>query len=181
MLKNMGEEDYHRFRLPYWDWRSEIQNSFGIKSEDLFTADRLGETRFVDGFPQVFGSLYNGSWDTICWQQLGVICDPGVSTGPLQRCPIADACLSTNPDWPTLKDVNDGIAIEEYDAPPYDILSEDGFRNYMDFDVGSDIDECREDGMCQCVVGGIECSMGPSATITEHMHFLVSASLLLLI
>ena len=58
MLKSMGQVDYHTFRLPYWDWRIEIQwSSNGILSEDLFTANRLGETRNISGFPHVFGDI----------------------------------------------------------------------------------------------------------------------------
>ena len=42
MLKSMGHRDYHTFRLPYWDWRIDIQRSTGILAEDLFTENRMG-------------------------------------------------------------------------------------------------------------------------------------------
>jgi len=47
MLQGMGQQDYHTFRLPYWDWRTEIQTTFGVRSEELFTESRLGVTRNV--------------------------------------------------------------------------------------------------------------------------------------
>lgn len=35
------------------------------------------------------------------------ICDPRISTGPLQCCPFTgtDPCSSSNPDWPTVQQV----------------------------------------------------------------------------
>ena len=181
MLKSMGEQDYHTFRLPYWDWRTEIQTSSGISSELLFTEDKLGATRNVSGSPQVFGTLYDGGWDTICWFQLGTICDPTVSTGPLQRCPFTgtDPCSSSNPDWPKLEDVNNAMKFNTFDVAPYNNVSPDGFRNFIDFEVGLSVDECRNNRMCQCVVGGVNCEVTngiipPGLTLTGQMHFVVS-------
>ena len=115
----------YTFRLPYWDWRIEIQKSFGVSSEELFTENRLGTTRNVSGFPRVFGTLYEDGWETICWLQLQQICDPRINTGPLQCCPFTgtDPCNSSNPDWPTVQDVIDALDVDMYDAPPYSILS----------------------------------------------------------
>ena len=59
MLQNMGQQDYHTFRLPIWDWRIEIQKTIGIRSEELFTEERLGATRNVSGYPRVFGAIYD--------------------------------------------------------------------------------------------------------------------------
>lgn len=178
MLQNMNQSDYHTFRLPYWDWRSEVQNSFGVKAEDLFTADRLGETRNVSGFARVFGTLYDGGWDTACWLQLNQICDPRVSTGALQRCPFTgeNPCSSSNPDWPNQQQFNDAMAFDIYDVPPYDISSMDGFRNFIDFKVGTNAEECRNIRMCRCVPGDPLCvnTTGPVLTLTGQMHFLVS-------
>ncbi len=183
MLRNMNRSDYHTFRLPYWDWRSEIQTSIGVKSEDLFSENRLGETRNVTGFPQVFGTLYNGTWETICWLQLGTICDPRVNSGPLQRCPFTgtDPCLSSNPDWPTLQNVNKALDFDEYDAPPYFFSSSDSaFRFFVDFSVNNDTEACRNNRMCACQPGGPDCiavngTLGPA--FTGQMHFTVSALL----
>ena len=180
MLQGMGQQDYHTFRLPYWDWRTEIQTTFGVRSEELFTESRLGVTRNVSGFPHVFGTLYEGTWETICWLQLGQICDPRIGTGPLQRCPFTgtDPCNSSNPDWPTLQNVDGAMRIDEYDAPPYTIFSRDGFRSFVDFKVGDDLDECRSNRLCQCLPGGPSCveinGIPPGPTITGQMHFLVS-------
>ena len=182
MLQAMGRLDYHTFRIPYWDWRSEIQTTFGVSSEELFIESRLGATRNVGGFPRVFGDLVEGGWDTACWLQPVVICDPNVNTGPLQRCPFTgtDPCSSSNPDWPDLQDVNDALSFEDYDVPTYDVASPDGFRSFIDFEVGLDIEACRSNRMCQCAPsGGPNCEVingvppGP-ITLTGQMHFLVS-------
>lgn len=177
MLQSMGEADYHTFRLPYWDWRSEIQQSYGVHTEDLFSENRLGETRNVSGFPHVFGTLFDDGWDTICWLQLGQICDPRVSTGPLQRCPFTgtNPCTASNPDWPSLQQVNDALEIDEYDAPPYTIITFEGFRSFVDFEVHQDYERCRNDRMCQCVPqGDPSCDPPNGIALTGHMHFLVS-------
>lgn len=183
MLQSMGQRDYYTFRLPYWDWRIEIQKSFGVSSEELFTENRLGTTRNVSGFPHVFGTLYEDGWETICWLQLLEICDPRISTGPLQRCPFTgtDPCSSSNPDWPTVQQVIDALDVDVYDAPPYNILSPNGFRSFVDFRIGneSDVIECRKNRTCMCFLGGPNCIpddggiLGPP--LTAHMHTLVSS------
>ena len=40
MLESMDDSEYHMFRLPYWDWRQEIQKSTGIRSENLFSENQ---------------------------------------------------------------------------------------------------------------------------------------------
>ena len=180
----MGQQDYHTFRLPYWDWRTEIQTSFGVRSEDVFSENRLGETRNVSGSPVVFGSLYGDSpWETICWLQLGEICDPRNSSGPLQRCPFTgtDPCNSNNPDWPTTQSIKDALDIDEYDVFPYNFVTPAGFRSFVDNKINtnvSELDECRNNRFCQCLPGGADCSgtmVGPA--LTAQMHFTVSALL----
>ena len=185
MLKSMGHVDYHTFRLPYWDWRIENQRSTGILSDDLFAENRLGATKNVSGFPHVIGDIVGDGWDTICWLTFFEICDPNVNTGPLQRCPFTgtDPCNSNNPDWPTRQEVNDAMAIDNYDTPPYNLVSLDSYRSFIDFDVHFDIDECRDDRMCRCIPSGPECdlSLVPDNTsviaITGQMHFAVSVLL----
>lgn len=159
MLQDIGREDYHTFRLPYWDWRIEMQlSSIGVSSEELFTENRLGATRNIDGFPRVIGTLFE-DWDTICWLQPSVICDRRVSTGPLQRCPFTgtDPCSSSNPDWPTDRDVQDALSFDVYDVPNYDLFSLDGFRSFIDANVTLDVESYRTDRMCQCIPGGVNC------------------------
>ena len=184
MLQSMGRRDYHTFRLPYWDWRVEVQRSFGVSSEELFSENRLGATRNVSGFPRVFGALFEAGWDTICWLQPFQICDPRINTGPLQRCPFTgtDPCSSSNPDWPTVQDVIDAIRMDEYDAPPYNLFTRNGLRSFVDFEIGdptnsSDVEKCRNIRTCSCVPGGPDCIpeggiLGPP--LTAHMHSLVS-------
>ena len=186
MLQSIGRRDYHTFRFPYWDWRGEVQRSFGLSSEELFSENRLGATRNVSGFPRVFGTLTDpDGWDTICWLQFLRICDPRVSTGPLQRCPFTgtDPCSSSNPQWPTVQNVIDAMNIDEYEAPPYDITSREGYRSFVDFEVGdptnpADIERCRNTRTCACLPTGPSCIPDENGfvglPITAHMHTLVS-------
>ena len=174
-LKSMGDPEYYLFRLPYWDWRQEIQVSSGISSNNLFTERRLGATINVGGFPHVNGTIIGGGWDTMCWLTLNQICDPRVSTGPLQRCPFTgtDPCNTSNPDWSTIADVNEAINTENYDSPPYNLLSFSGYRSLVDFRIGTEtIEECREDRMCQCAPSlEPDCSTpGLRITATANMH-----------
>ena len=163
MLKSIGHVDYHTFRLPYWDWRIEIQNSTGIRAEDLFTENRFGATHNVSGFPHVVGDIVGpDGWDTLCSQTNFQLCDPNISTGPLQRCPFTgtNPCHSSNPDWPTIKQVNDAIAIDTYDSSPYNLLSRPGYRQFIDYYVDDDLEGCRKDRMCQCLpCGGADCDL----------------------
>ena len=161
MLKAMGRENYHMFRFPYWDWRLEIQRSYGMTSDELFSFNRLGETRNVSGRPVVFGDLIGEGWDTICLVMFGQICDPTVSTGPLQRCPFTqpNLCSSTNPDWPKMQEVNQAMEFEELETPPYTIRSVNCMRAFADFPYVPDIEECQRDPYCQCTPGGAQCNI----------------------
>ena len=163
MLKSMGHANYHSFRLPYWDWRVEIQKSTGIPAEELFTESRFGATHNISGFPQVVGDIVGpDGWDSLCYQVDFEICDPNVKTGPLRRCPFTgtNPCHSDNPDWPTIQQVNDAIAIDTYDAPPYNLLTRSGYRAFMDFRNNDNLEECRNDRMCFCLpYGGPDCDL----------------------
>ena len=176
MLQAMGREDYHTFRLPYWDWRSEIQTNYGLTSDTLFSFSRLGETRNVSGHPVVFGDLIGEGWDTICLAQFGPICDQNVSTGPLQRCPFTqpDLCSSSNPDWPKMAELNRAMEFDELETPPYNITSIDCMRAYSDFSFVPSIDQCRSDPYCQCLpTGGAQCNQAPGTPVfpaTAGMH-----------
>ena len=164
MLRDEGSTDYHTFRLPYWDWRIEIQNSTGIRVEDLFTENRFGATRNISGFPQVVGDIVGPSgWDSVCVQVFFEVCNPTVSTGPLQRCPFTgtNPCHSSNPDWPTMQLVIDALAIDTYDSLPYNLDSRTGYRPFIDFDIHEDLEECANDRMCQCLPNG-----GPSCNVS---------------
>ena len=175
MLQSRGHANYHSFRLPYWDWRIEIQNSTGIRVEDLLTERRFGATQNVSGFPRVVGDIVGpNGWISLCSQTNFKICDPDIDTGPLQRCPFTgtNPCHSSNPDWPTIKQVNDAIAIDHYDSPPYNLLSKTGFRAFIDFYVHDDLEECRDDRMCQCIpFGGTSCDLSnvpPNVSVAAY-------------
>lgn len=164
MLKAMGKEDYFKFRLPYWDWRREVQTSYGLPSEELFSSRRFGETRNVSSSPVVFGDLV-GDWDAICHAQLE-ICDPDVPTGKIQRCPFIGnpiLCHSSNPDWPSLYDVNKLFNVDDYALPPYDFYSVGSLGALVDLPfVNSTTEECRRDAYCTCVPGGASCTDIPA-------------------
>ena len=175
MLQSRGHANYHSFRLPYWDWRIEIQNSTGIRVEDLLTERRFGATQNISGFPRVVGDIVGPSgWISLCSQTNFKICDPDIDTGRLQRCPFTgtNPCHSSNPDWPTIKQVNDAIAIDHYDSPPYNLLSKTGFRAFIDFYVHDDLEECCNDRMCQCIpFGGTSCDLSnllPNVSVAAY-------------
>ena len=162
MLEGMGQADYHTFRLPYWDWRAEIQKSTGIPAEDLFTEQRFGATQNISGYPRVVGDIIGpDGWESLCIDTPFEVCDPNIDTGPLQRCPFTgnNPCSSDNPDWPTIQEVNDALAIGTYDSSPYNLFSRDGYRPFIDFDITDDYEECRNNRMCMCIpFGGSQCN-----------------------
>jgi len=185
MLKSLGHANYYSYRLPYWDWRVEIQKSTGIPVEELFIESRFGATKNVSGFPRVVGDMYGpDGWESLCSRLFGEVCNPNIKTGPLQRCPFTgnNPCNSNNPDWPTIKQVNDALAIDTYDSPPYNISSKTGYRAFVDFDIHDDLEECRNDRLCQCMpYGGTNCDLstvpdGVSvAAYNSQMHTDVSS------
>ena len=177
MLQAMGRGDYHKFRFPYWDWRGEIQRSYGLPSEKLFTFDRFGEIRNISNHAVVFGDMLGDDWTTICLDNFYALCDPNNSTGSLQRCPFTgdpNLCHSSNPDWPTMQDVNDLIEFYEYETPPFNYLATNSVRPDADYISVSSIEECREDLYCQCVPGGAQClDDSPEIIVTAGVHTMV--------
>ena len=84
-------------------------------------------------------------------------------------------CGSNNPDWPTLERVNRALSI---DAAPWSELSSDGFRSFMDFEIGSDVEVYQNDWMCLCVGGDINCTSpeiaagSPTITLASRIHII---------
>ena len=183
MLQRMGRPDYHTYRSPYFDWRREIQEGSGVKFEDILVENRFGFTNFSTGFPVVSGELVEG-WESVCARMLNQVCDPNIPTGPIQRCPVPDRCLSSNPDWPTLERINRAISFETYDVAPWNEISSDGFRSFVDFEIGSDPEVCRNDRMCMCAGGDINCTSptiaagSPVTTLASRIHTTVSVNTL---
>ena len=159
MLQVTGREDYFKFRLPYWDWRREIQTSYGLPSEELFSFSRFGETRNVSNQPVVFGDLA-GDWNAVCHATPIQICDPRIPTGYIQRCPFIGnpiLCHSSNPDWPSLQEVNELFKLQDFAVPPYDVLAVNSFSAMVDLPRVDDVEKCRQDDYCLCAVGGPQC------------------------
>ena len=174
LLKRLGKPNYHTFRAPYWDWRREIQLGSGISGEELFTESHLGYTKFTNGYPVVYGQYED--WETVCWLMVGQICDPRQPTGPLQRCPFPDRCTSRNPDWPTMQDVNTALEFETFDSPPWNLISRDGVRSYIDFEVNTEFEACREDRMCLCL-SVITGQGDPNCTVVDEFTLALTAKL----
>ena len=181
MLQSMGRDDYYKFRFPYWDWRGEIQRSYGLPSEEIFTFERLGETRNVSRRPVVFGDLYGEDWTAVCHGLPYQICDPNVPTGDVQRCPFIgnpNLCHSSNPVWPSMQEINDLMKFDDYDIPPYNLFAFNALRGTGDFQILEDIDECRRDPYCRCIPGGVQCEGLENGTfvvpITTRAHSTVS-------
>jgi hypothetical protein len=174
MLQAMGRDDYHKFRFPYWDWRGEIQRSYGLPSEELFAFDRLGETRNISNRPVVFGDILGQDWTTMCLDTFYTICDPNNRNGSLQRCPFTgdpNLCHSSNPDWPTMQEVNELMKFEEYETPPFNSMATNSLRPIGDFIPVASIQECREDLYCLCIPGGAQClDESPQIIITTGVH-----------
>ena len=185
MLQSIGRDNYHSFRLPYWDWRVEIQKSTGMSVEELFTEKRFGATQNVNGFPRVVGDIVKpNGWNSLC-VQANSVCNPNINTGPLQRCLFTgnNPCSSDNPDWPTIKEVNDKLTIDHFDSFPYNLLSRSGYRVSVDYYIHDNLDECRIDRMCECLpFGGSDCDLTnappdiPVAAYSSSIHVYVSAS-----
>ena len=158
MQKEMQVDNYHMFRLHYWDWRSEMQSD----TNTPFKHNRLGVTVNEGGFPRVQGDLVNDGWDTRCWRlDPGEICDPNINDDsrgihPLQRCPlIDDPCSINNSDWPSIANVSDAINMSSYDDGEYNRFSTSGFRNFMEgFHVllndPAGRDDCSANRLCLC-------------------------------
>jgi hypothetical protein len=161
MLKSMNQPDYYTFRIPYWDWRKEMQT----EANSPFQLERLGKTMNSndDDLPVVQGGeIFPSSWNTVCWEKVnssGNICDPQTETGPLQRCPFLtdEPCSSDNPLWPSDKDIQTALSLKSYDTSPFNEKSHDSFRNILEGfkPLSNDsIQTCRDDKLCLCAIGG---------------------------
>ena len=143
-MQNMTGDD--NFTVHYWDWRDPNERN------SLFTRVRLGEHRMDTA--EVEGPLFDG-WQTVCWyngsgnvthpEPEHRICDPNVTTGPVQRCPNERTCEPNYEGWPSYEDVQNAVDKQDYDLPNYNKYSpaegsREGFRGFMEgFQV---IDEC---------------------------------------
>lgn len=173
MLKSMNQSDYYTFRIPYWDWRQEMQTN---ASNSPFQLDRLGKTINVNDIPIVQGrEIFPSNWNTVCWEKVNQscdICDPQIKTGQLQRCPFTDEpCSSRNPLWPSDKDVQKALSLKSYDVSPFSkkSLIDNSFRNLLEGfqPLSNDIDSiqsCRNDKLCLCDAGDQTCSESKNGT-----------------
>ena len=172
MLKSMEQNDYYTFRIPYWDWRKEMQTD----NNSPFHFDRLGKTTNINGLPVVQGGeVFPSSWDTICWEKTmdksHAVCNPEIKTGQLQRCPFTDEpCSIHNPIWPSDKEVQAVLSLKSYDASPFSEKSLDSFRNQLEGfkPLSNDsIQTCRNDRLCLCSIGDIMCAESKNDTVTS--------------
>lgn len=154
MLKTNERENYYMFRIPYWDWRKDKQSD----NSSPFKSNRLGETVNNTGLPQVHGIMHSeflNNWETACWRKENNydVCNPSISTGQLQRCPLKESCGSDNELWPSDKDVQTILSLQEYDTPPYNKIAANSFRNQLEGfkPLSKDsIEFCRENKLCTC-------------------------------
>lgn len=154
MLKESRPNDYHEFRLHYWDWRRERQTD----QNSPFKRDRLGTTEIDNGSPVVRGDVIGDSWHTVCWDtstndksRAAPLCNPTMNNAMrLQRCPVTQngmsPCAANNQNWPTENDVNTALKKNIYDASPFNKTASDGFRNFLEgFQV---VDDCGGNEFC---------------------------------
>ena len=145
------------FTIHYWDWRYQNQRT------SLFQQNRLGghDTQTISG---VTGQV--GRWQTVCWydgsgniprpDNMQRICDPGVPTGLLQRCPNKTTCEADYDGWPLPDDVQAAVRKSTYDEPQYNKAPTGGFRGYMEgFEVVNRCDSSTIRGQDLCI-GGIQ-------------------------
>ena len=165
MLKSRGEKEYFTFRIPYWDWRKDQQTD----ENSPFQLNRLGETVNNNGLPEVHGNTYSeflNNWETVCWKKTKFntsnICNPQVSTGQLQRCPLMEeSCGSKNKLWPNDNEVQTALSMEIYDTSPYNRTAANSFRNQLEgFKPLSndDLRSCRENKLCTCDFKNFNCT-----------------------
>lgn len=183
MLKSMNQSDYYTFRIPYWDWRKEMQTD----ANSPFQLDRLGKTINITDLPIVQGGeTFPSSWNTVCWEKVNQshdICDPQIKTGQLQRCPFTDEpCSSRNQLWPSDKVVQNALALKSYDASPFSEKSLNSFRNLLEGfkPLSNDsIQSCKKNKLCLCAIGDQTCSeskngIQPGDPIQRLLHNSVS-------
>lgn len=163
------DDDYHTFRLPFWDWTDKGER------RKYFTEDRLGKSVYTEENNKVSseltGTLFgdNGTdWLTICWKSKkgpgpdGDDCDPGERTDPLKRCPKrnsnkerSDPCNSDD-YWPTTKDVweavdnHDKYDVKDSGSTMYNVCpAENSFRTFLEGFVPIDnCDKNSADKLC---------------------------------
>ena len=131
------------FALHYWDWRDSDQR------RAYFTEDRLGRSNNGN----VEGTLFE-DWSNTCWNEVTdknnpvPICDPTQSARDLRRCPDETVCDSDT-NWPTSRDVDGAVSIEDYDMSPFNkyIGKDMSFRNTMEGFV-SQSGSCTDDDLC---------------------------------
>ncbi|XP_071318219.1 tyrosinase-like [Trachinotus anak] len=122
-----GNQDFY---IPYWDWtRTDHCN--------ICTNEYLGAVG-PDG--HIDSASRFSKWKTACVldEGLAMICsrpdDP--APAPLSRRPGMDPNANT---LPTIADVEETVATENYDTPPYDRHSRNSFRSKLEgFDVTHD-------------------------------------------
>lgn len=159
MLKDdMKDEDYYKFRIPYWDWRKEMQS----EKNSPFQEDRLGEKKLdKNNLPQVISNQFS-DWQTVCcrWSEdSSSVCDPRRQTGPLLRCP--ESCSFDNKLWPNNSDVESVLSLKEYDTAPFNQSAENSFRNQLEGFKPlpqEDIQTCHDNKLCSCSHGDFNCT-----------------------
>ena len=172
MLKDdMKDEDYYKFRIPYWDWRKEMQG----EKNSPFQEDRLGEKMLDnDGLPQVISNQFN-DWKTICWSEhSSSVCNPQRQTGPLLRCP--ESCSFDNKLWPTNIDVKNVLSLTEYDTSPFSRYATNSFRNQLEGFKPlpqEDIQTCHDNKLCSCSHHDFNCT-GKEYPMERLLHNSVS-------
>ncbi|XP_031702684.1 tyrosinase-like [Anarrhichthys ocellatus] len=115
-----GNQDFY---IPYWDWtRTDHCN--------ICTNKYLGA---VGKYGRIHNASLFSNWTITCLfrRDASIICDPSNENDPkyLIRNPGRDTRYKT---LPTTKDVEDTLAIPDYDTPPYDKTSNNSFRNTLE-------------------------------------------------
>lgn len=122
-----GNQDFY---IPYWDWTR--TNHCNICTNKYFGG--VGQNGRIDSASRF------SKWKTICpfQESLGIIClNTDTSEAPhLIRNPGKDPSSKT---LPTAADVEDTMATQLFDTPPFDMTSKNSFRNKLEgFEIPQD-------------------------------------------
>jgi tyrosinase len=132
--------------IPYWDWTD--PKSLDVVFAEDFMGPRRGDPK--QNYIMTTGPFRKGAW------QLNLLSPPRADPG--QSCWLVRAFgVSDEPDlaMPTAKELEEVMALKEYDVAPFDISSDPdrSFRARLDGHHGMKGKRCSGDGIEELVPG----------------------------
>ena len=132
--------------IPYWDWTD--PKSLDVVFADDFMGPRRGDPDQL--YEVTSGPFRKGAW------RLNVLSPPSGDPGQ-SRCLVRAFGVGDEPasGMPTAKELEEAMALREYDVAPFDITSDPGrsFRARLDGHYGLRGKRCSGDGIEEIVPG----------------------------